>query len=411
MTTQATPPAVEQRVEAVDAVSETVSFSLSWPQRVVIFVLFVVSWCFSYYWWVHSNNAKLIAQQVPGWNNNGYMLYDGYGLYASYIYLWLANPSAETWANLAVFAGDYIHSFRPLYPLLVAVANFFCQHIVLSSVAVNTLTSLGALLVFHRLAKHHYVQSRTELFWLDLFFLSHVSIVGMLARPMADSLALLLLLAAMMFFLHALRGDNWCYLAASAAFALAVLAKTVMILFVLAMPLALMPNWWNDKALRLRLFSIGAAILLGFVGLLVILRSAFSESGSVQFIFMIIDSLGIPTDPHVLRHAAIAGGLFLAIAFQAHPLFIAFNRRLREPQYALHVAWIAIYVLQRFVCIGFDVDHSRSRYPVPIVPSILLLALPGIRRIGNGRFLPAIALVIILMNYGLWLALLARETN
>src|SRR5690606_11286693 len=78
---------------------------------------------------------------------------------------------------------------------------------------------------------------------------------------------------------------------------------------------------------------------------------------------------------------------------------------LLEARWAVHAAWIGLYLAQRFAFSGFHEAHSRARYGLPIVPGLILLAFPGVAALAQrrkwGRW---VAPALVGANLAVWFA-------
>jgi hypothetical protein len=113
---------------------------------------------------------------------------------------------------------------------------------------------------------------------------------------------------------------------------------------------------------------LGAAELVGM-----------GESAGALFAKKALGSLGEVASFGWAVYAAKAGLLVGALTFQAHPLF------------------------QRLLVSGYHMGHSRARYGLPLVPSLLLLSYPGMAALAGryawARWIPA---AIVAANVGVW---------
>jgi hypothetical protein len=377
-------------------------------QTGVLLAALALSFALSFWRWAEVDHRESILPLNPQWEFGGRILFDGYGNYAEVIYNLLSRPSKTTYQEFCDFACAYIHSSRPLYPFLVALANFVFRDILYSSIAVNVLASLLSLYLFSLILRRHFSYEGANLFYPCLLMVSHVSIIGMLGRPMSDSAALALLLLAIHTAYLFWQDQSAKRLAALlAVLAAAFLAKTVLMMLIASVPLALVAGSRKDA----RSFFLGFCLYCAtpvFVLLfsLAILHQIFPEHSTLRFILeCCAGAAHMQLDAPYFKAAV----LFLAISFQAYPVFIVFNRQWRVPRFALHWTWMAFYLAQRFAFSGFNLDYSRGRYGIPLVAGAIILAWPAMQRLLDRRGGKALVIGLVLLNYFVWIASTLKE--
>lgn len=384
---------------------------LSIGQWAVLFALFAIGFALSFAWWKTNPNAAYVLEQHPEWNFHGFVIYDGYGNYAEAIHALLVSPGAESRAAFVEFTDGYIHSIRPLYPLLVALLNVLLDHVLMSAFLVNIGTVLLCLWAFHFLARRVADGDGNALFHLHLLFLGHLAVIGMLARPMADPLSLALLFFCMEFFMRFVEYRRPRDLVVLLALGLlAVLAKTVFVLAVIAFPLALLSFERTFWRAQWRKVLFGALAIAGFAGLsLFALWALPATEAAWRFALAFFGGLrAFPTGGPLLIAFVGAAFLFLALALQVHPVFALRNPGLFGLLARVQLCWMAIYVLQRFLFFGFSLDHSRARYGLPIVAGAMLLSYPGMRRVLGERWTPVVVYGLVAANVAVFTATLWR---
>lgn len=384
----------------------TVFRRLSPAQRVALGALFLLSYAISFLWWRENGQRHLQLEEFRAWEFRGYVLYDGYGNFAERLHDAMVHPGAESFDRLGEFSRGYLHLIRPVFPALIATLNLAFRDILLSAIVANLLASLLCVWAFNLLLTRHFDFGAPAQFRLNALLLAHVGVVGMLARPMADALALFWLLLAFHAALDWEASRRWRDLGVlSLVVALGILTKTASVLVLLALPLGLARFGGGSRgqvALRLGGALLGGAALIA--GVLGLAKLLFADHQAVVFLFQVVRGpFENPPDAAYLKVYGRAAVLFLALALQVHPLFWGGNRRVLEPRFRLLLAWVLVYVAQRFVFSGFNLFHSRARYGIPLVPAALLLAWPGIERWLEGRRADALVVALIVANYAMWL--------
>ena len=372
-------------------------------QTTVLLTALALSFALSFWRWVEVDHREAILPIHPEWEFSGRILFDGYGNYAEIIYGFLSQPSKATYDEFGAFACNYIHSSRPLYPFLVAMANFLFRDILTSSIAVNVLASLLSLYLFNLILRRHFSCEGNSLFYPCLLMVSHVGILGMLGRPMSDALALaVLLLAIHAAYLFCQEQSAKRLAALLAALAAGFLTKTVLFMLVVSLPLALIVTSRKDaKSFFLGFCLYCATPVLGLLILLAVLHRIFPEQHALRFIVeCCAGAARLQLDAPYFKAAVI----FLALSLQAYPLLIVFNRQWRDPRFALHWTWMTIYIAQRFAFAGFNLNFSRGRYGIPLVAGAIILALPAMQRLLDKRYGKALVIGLILLNYFVWIA-------
>jgi hypothetical protein len=366
----------------------------------------------SFLWWQQNDNRDAILSTYPEWEFSGFVLYDGYGNFAEHLYRAMVEPGTESWQRLRGFSATYIHTLRPVFPACIALMNLLFHNILVSAIVVNLLASLGFVYAFNLLLTRHFEFQEDSLFHLNVLAITHVGVVGMLARPMADALSMCLLLLVFHAALLVREQRNWRHIAALALLVLlCVAAKTVTVLVLAALPVALIAfkgltrqQAWGRVALTAGAGSVGLAAFLW------VLHTFFLENEAVAFLFEVLKGPFVaPPSGDYLKVYARAGVLFLALALQAYPLFWPGNRRMLEPRYRLLLAWLAVYILQRFLFSGFNLDYSRARYGIPLVPAALIVAWPGVERWLGARA-GWFAWGMVAANGAVWVAAFLKET-
>lgn len=383
------------------------------PQRWTLLGLVALVTALSIFGWL-ANRRPDVRAQFPEWVFDGMVMFDGYGNYADAILRAVRDPSPENREYLLGFLRGHGHADRFVYPAFTAAVALVVGSIPISGVIVAVGFSLLTLLAFNRLAVRHLDLRGPDLLWIHALFLTHLGIIGAWARPMAEPLALYFLLAA----IHhsAVLRERRSAASIAKLVVLIGLASYTKAVLVLA---ALMPA----AAIVLAVTRTRGQLLLGALlclavppALLALYQAALlflgREAAHYAFYRQALATLPhIPwTDPAFQSFVVTAGGLMVLLALQIYPLFLVFPRggnplafRWRDPRWTLHALWIGAYLAQRVLFSGFSLGHSRARYGVPLVPSMILLAYPGLRalreRFGWGRWVPP---AIALGNLAVW---------
>lgn len=383
-------------------------------QIAILAILFCLSYAISHVWWSGNDNREAILANYPQWEFHGLILYDGYGNYAEHLFEAISNPGEESLGSLREFSRGYIHTLRPLFPLLVALVALAVRDILIAAILVNLAASLAAIYLLNLLIRRHLAFRGSAAFRLNLLFISHVSIVGMFARPMSDALALagiLLCFHLALCFLEEKRLSTLAWLAL--AILGTVSAKTVTVLLLGALPLGLIKtDGIPGRTLAFRFLLVSGGAFLAGVAILGLLKLFFPEHQAVVFLFEVLRGpLGMfRAGPEWWTLFIKAAILFLAISLQAYPFFWMGNREWLKPVYRILLAWIALYLLQRFVFAGFNLSYSRARYGIPLVPGAILLAYPGMIRLFGEKGTGYATIALAALNYALWPAILIKET-
>jgi len=378
-------------------------------ERAILFLAIIFSFFISFYRWKLSVNKESVLSVYPEWNFNGYILYDGYGNYAEHIYKVIINPSTESYNDLKTFIGHYIHSSRPIYPIVVAIFNIVIRDIVVSSFVVNTIACLLCLYVLNIILRNHFSYKGRDLFYINLLFISHISIIGMLGRPMSDGLALFLLLLSIHLAYQYCQSSKPLHLfSLTITLIIAIFIKSVLFMLAIIIPISItLANRKDVKRDILSFIYFCVIPLFLFVVLLVILKRCYPNQATLVFVFNCVDgAMHFSFDPQWLKYFVKSAILFLAVSLQIYPLFIIFNKELFKLKYNLHLFWMIIYIIQRFIFAGFNLSYSRGRYGIPLVAGAIILAYPIIKKYLDKKWAKTVICGLVLVNYLFWIVLI-----
>ena len=385
--------------------------SLTKVQKTILIIAIVFSILLSCSRWMNDPHRESISSIYPWWNYNGYILYDGYGAYAEHLYMAAFHPSAENITKLKDFMQLYIHSSRPVFPIFITLFYVIIQDILFSAFFVNIIAGLLCIYMFNRIITTHFSYREKDQFYLNLLFVSHVSIIGMLGRPMSDTIATFLLLSAihLSYLYNLLKKPRHLFLFILTLI-FAFFTKTILAMLIFSIPLAIIVSRAKSigRALVNFLFYCVLPVFFVIIGLIIV-RKHCPNLSAITFIFNCINgALSFDTNPQWLKYYSKSAILFLGIALQIYPLFVIFNKRIRSLKYMLHLTWMGTYMLQRFIFAGFNLQYSRGRYGIPLVAGVLILAYPVIQRHIHQKRWKALVYGMIVLNYAVWIGLLVK---
>ncbi|MCX7718433.1 MAG: hypothetical protein N2111_08540 [Candidatus Sumerlaeaceae bacterium] len=386
-----------------------------WVARLVLAMAGVFAAATSYLAWTRNTHELVLRHRFPTWYRDGYVLFDGYGDFTDVLYEYLKSPGPEQSTLLSQFLTGYLHSNTPVYPGLSALARLAGLSTVWACVLVSLLSSIVCVLLFVQLVKQ--MSGRSRLDGPGLLcaagFVLHVPVLSGFVRPLPDMTALAIQL---LFFLSygwfRERPRAWPLLVCVAAVVVGTLTKTYMLLLIPTLGLLLLRDFVTRPDVRrsrgvLAVAGVFAAAGAAKVAMIVAAGETAVSIGYIQAAAM--NAFEMLRDPPPTEALVRAGGLFFVLALGAYPLLmLAGGRDLRRSDWALeHALWIAIYVAQRFLFLGFSTQYGRARYGIPLAASVLLLSLPGMRRLWErpaGRLVAALPLACGLVIW-LWFLL------
>lgn len=380
--------------------------------RIFLGILVLVCWALSFAYWKGADIQEMILSVHPEWEVSGYVLYDGYGVYAEHIQNLITGPTAEEKAAWEEFSQHYIHIYRPLFPALVALVNLVLGNLVLSAMLVNTLSLVALAFIWNRILTRQMRLEGTPLLLAHTVALAHVAVIGVLARPMPDPMALSIILGFLTILVDASRHFRpWHAAALIGLLVIGVATKMVAILLIPVAALALLNG--QDESPARRAFKavllLGGSFVLvaGTAGTLLLLAP---ESAGADFLRRavagVVETIRRWPPPGYLKAAL----LFLALGLQIWVVFWFRKGLLRDAVARVHLLWIGFYVLQRLLFYGFSLDHSRARYAFPLALSCLIIAWPGVQERLKPRGVVWLAGFMAGANLLVWAALLLRET-
>lgn len=312
---------------------------------------------------------------------------DGHCGYAERIHSALFSGRAAAWGRLHVFAENYLHAQIPLAAVLVAIAMVPLQSSLLGFVVVSALATWLAWVAVLRIVRSSWDLDRTTLLLLAVAFWTDAIVVRGFARPLTDSVGM----ACCAWALWAI-GEHVARRERATALRVVVLqlvglASRVSFLPMLGMPVVAELAAHGSPAERVRR-AIHAGIVFGALPALVV-------AATLQLL-AIDHTLTIwrwahaerfaPSDPgsQLLAALVAAGGVYLLVGLIGGARIAA-----TAPVWRLHLAWIALYV--SFLVIGGGALWLR--YFAPIVPSVFVVAAPGLVAIARQR--PALACALV----------------
>jgi hypothetical protein len=376
----------------------------------------------SYVGW-RLNDHPQVRAAFPHWVIDGHLMFDGYGDYALALRDALSGRGPD--GGLRSFASQFLHADRLVYPLaILACALPVGGSIPFGAAIASTIFSLLAFAMFARIAAEWFDLRGRDLFWLLALFLSHVAVIGAWSRGMADSAALCILLAILYWSERAARTRTvGAFAILAALLALGALTKTILIL---AIPLPILALLLMLARTPAQIAAWGSLCAVGPFAALAAVQLGLrwlggGESANARFLSDAISSV-FTRGSEWFRYAAVAGGLMIGLAVQVWP-FLAFASRepdappshrfgWRDPRWMLPLAWIALYLAQRFAFSGYALHHSRARYGLPLVPCAMLLAWPGVvalaRRHAWARWTPA---AMVAANLALFVVFHLRQVG
>ena len=381
-------------------------------EKSILFLAILLSFIISFYRWSLSIHKETVLNIYPEWNFNGYILYDGYGNYAEHIYNFIINPSSDSYNNLKDFISHYIHSSRPIYPIIVALFNILIRNILISSIIVNTIACLLCIYILNIILTTHFSYQGRDLFFINLLFISHISIVGMLGRPMTDGLALfLLLLSIHLAYLYCQNFKPLHLFSLIISLVIAIFTKSVLFMLAITIPISI--TLANRKDLKRDIFSFIYFCIIPlclFILLLIVLKKFYPNQATLVFLSNCIEgAMHFSFEPQWLKYFIKAALLFLAVSLQIYPLFILFNKELFKLKYNLHLFWMIIYIVQRFIFAGFNLSYSRGRYGIPLVAGAIILAYPIMKKYLDKKWGQAMLSGLVILNYIFWVTLIIMK--
>lgn len=378
---------------------------------VVIACAIAFGFATSFHAWKQNSHQQMLKEFHPSWIRGEYVLFDGYGDYSDLIGDWLRGMPGSGNA-LARASRTYVHSNTPVYPALTAVVSLTGVDTVWAGLLVTVASSALCLGLFWMLLRQRCARPGAPEYLCFVSFALHVSIVSGLARPLPDMLALAAQLGVFLTLRDfAVNGSRRSLILCAVLCVAGTGIKTIMVLTIpLALACLLVYGARNRGATpvshALRLWWIWVA---GVLVILAVAALVLRDSQSLRFLLdSTRHSLSAWKDPVALLGPLKAGILFAVLAFGLYPLVIAAGWRRTLPREELeHFLWIALYVAQRLYYMGFNVHFGRARYGIPLAASVLILALPGFRRLWASPRTRGLAVLPAVFHVAVWLYFLA----
>jgi len=365
-----------------------------------------------------------VRDRFPEWVHSGWLFFDGYGQYAEMMYqaTW-GDPGPASIHALDEFRKTYQHSGRLLFPALTVAAMIpLGGNLPLAGWFTTVLASIGVVLLLRRSFESMATDAPGAVPWLLAAYLAHLGTLTSFARPMPEPLSLFWLIligdASLRMMRRGLNATTGLWLIVCMAGGL--LTKSVLLLAV-AMPAAAYVMGRPDKAvLRTKqLIVIAAAGIPGVVGLVALQADASASAAAHRD--AVVSLLGLPfLSLHYWSTVATAGVLMVGLALQVWPVVAVAplwgkmrDAAMRHPLAVLHAAWVAAYLAQRLLFLGFSLDHSRVRYGVPMVPSMLLAATPGFVQLyrDKPKLAKAMVTALVVGNLAVFALFLIKEAG
>jgi hypothetical protein len=367
--------------------------------------------------WTRNTHELVLRHRFPTWYRDGYVLFDGYGDFTDVLYEYVKSPGPEQSTLLSQFMTGYLHSNTPVYPFLAALLRLCGLSTVWACVAVALLSSVACVALFAALLKQADGSRKDGWDGPALLcmagFVLHVPVLSGFVRPLPDMTALAIQLS---FFLtygwFRERPRAWPLLACVGAVIAGILTKTYMLLLLPTLGILLVRDFVTRPDVRrsrdvLAVVAVFAAAGAAKATMIIVAGDTAVSLGYIQAAAK--NAFEMLKNPPPAEALARAGGLFLVLALGGYPLLMVAGRRdLRRSPWAFeHMLWIGIYLLQRYLFLGFSTQYGRARYGIPLAASVLLLSLPGIRRLWPhpaGRLLAMLPLAAGLVIW-LWFLL------
>jgi hypothetical protein len=318
--------------------------------------------------------------------NGAHLAPDGYGDFARALARWVQEPDARP--ELRAYFHGYPHAQTGLASLLLAAA-ILCGAPWLEGYAVlSALASFAALCLFVRLCRSRLGLSPLALALSALLFTAHLSTLRAFARPLTDSLGLLLVVWSLDLLLARLeRRSRAQDLALALLVLLHLLARPQGPALVAFLGAGVLLADLQRDGLRPR--AMAATVLVGFAlpGLCVLgAYAAFDWFHNADLLLRMAQEYVRGSTWKNLRWA-------LPATFQALPLlWLLAGRRLREPRALLLLAWCALYVAM----LAAVRAPFWTRHFLPVVPAAVALAGLGLERAAPRLRRPAAALALLL---------------
>lgn len=307
---------------------------------------------------------------------------DGHCGYAQRIYAALCSGQASEWTKLHAFAERYLHAQIPLSAVLVALAMVPLGSPVAGFAVVSALATWLAWRAVLRVVRASWSLDAWTISLLAIAFWTTAVVLRGFVRPATDAVGMACCAWALWAIgEHAVRREK---ATGVRAFVLQVIGLTSRVSFVpmLGMPVVAELVRGAPSAARMRsalragiVFGVlpaamvaGTVLVLGIDHTDAIWRFAHAE----QFV-----SIDVARDLPTALLAA--GGGYLLVA--AVGLIGAHRSARSQIAWRLHLAWIVIYVT--FLVVGGGALWPR--YFAPIVPSVMVVAAPGIAALVQRR--------------------------
>lgn len=313
---------------------------------------------------------------------------DGHCGYAERIHSALAGRAPGAWPNLLRFAQWYLHAQIPLSASLVAVAMFAGLSARWSFVVVSAAATLLTWLVVQRTVAASR-PDRTTLALVGVAFWTGTVVVRGFARPVTDAVGMACCAASLWAILAHVERRSAASGARLFAFQLMGLLSRVAFIPMLAMPA--LAELLRAGEMRERVHrALRAGLLFGVLpGVLVRAAtvglgidhtaSIWSWAHAPQFV-----SNDRPGD--LLAGLWASGSVYLAIGVAG-----LLRGDARDLTRLVHLAWTVLYVA--FLVLGGGALWPR--YFAPVVPSIVVLAAPGIAALVRHNSALACAIVAV----------------
>jgi hypothetical protein len=327
-------------------------------------------------WW-RSDVNRTVLEYCP----------DGFCFLGERFHVVLTRWDAASLRELHRFALTYLHAHSPLGPLLQAGVRLVVGHEIVAYMLVSAAATLVAWLCVRRTIERPWPLPPGLGALLFAAFATHVLVVRAFGRPITDALGMACTAAAL---LALTRYQH----ARTAARGLALLAAELAGLFarvsfipMLGMPALAELAGAGPLAGRLRRAVVAGALYGLLPGALYLgLHAAAGTLHSIPETWSFAHRPDF-TQAYTLGH--FLDGAVLAVQGYAVLLLALFPRGAwAEPAFRIHLAWVGLYL----AFLGLGGGALWSRYFLPVVPSVFVLAAPvlaAVPRAWNVRLLLA----------------------
>ncbi|MCX7018152.1 MAG: hypothetical protein WCK47_01860 [bacterium] len=374
---------------------------------VLLAFIIVAAFVSSFYSWTHNTHELVLRGRYPTWYRGGHVLFDGYGDYADAIRDWIMAPQTR-WPQFQRFLHEHVHANTLIYPLLAALVGLSGLGTVWSCFAVTLAASVLCLYLFYLLILQRDREFGTPAKICFVAFVLHVPNLSGWCRPLPDMLALDVLL---LFFLCYRRfresGEmRWIVLCTGLCVA-GALTKSVLLLLTPLLVVLLARNCFiapcGSLTVRVRL-SLAIAGALCVVAAAALAVSASHTPGIRFLVHSTLNALDSWRQAGDFKLVAFGALLFAGLSFNLYPLIAAsgWKKGLAGREFE-HIAWIALYLIQRFWHAGFNLGYGRARYGIPLAASALILALPGFQKLWPNRRTRFLVFVPVAVSLVIWL--------